>query len=124
MGKITNYKWFTTESLTEFKNSIRDSESIGKLSTLFDNVYQDLYSLVSNDYRNPKTNEPYKGNDEYRTLIKKELKMIKNAYKEIKEYMILNNIMHPELLCIIFDQLLNLHYEVGVRRKQRLRNKH
>lgn len=124
MGKITNYKWFTTESLTEFKNSIRDSESIGKLSTLFDNVYQDLYSLVSNDYRNPKTNEPYKGNDEYRTLIKKELKMIKKAYKEIKEYMILNNIMHPELLCIIFDQLLNLHYEVGVRRKQRLRNKH
>lgn len=124
MGKITNYKWFTTETLTEFKDKIRDVENIGALSALFDNVYQELYSLVDKDYMDPKTNMPYNGNDEYRSLIKKELKLIKKAYKETKEYIILNNIIHPELLCIIFDQLLNLHYEVGVRRKQRLRNKH
>lgn len=121
MGKITNYKWFTTETLTEFKDNIRDIKDIGKLSALFDNVYQDLYSLVDKDYIDPKTNKPYRGNDEYRTLIKKELKIIKKAYKKTKEYILLNNIIYPELLCIIFDQLLNLHYEVGVRRKQRLR---
>lgn len=114
--------WLTSEKLVDIKKEIRKLDTIGEIAKSFNEVYQKLSSIVANDYRDPKTFKPYDGNDEYRELIKKELLMIKRSFTQIKIYLLLNNMLDDrELLCIIFDQLLNLHYEVDIRMKQRLK---
>lgn len=122
MKNFNDNKWLTTETLVDHKKNIRTITNIGELSSIFNNIYQDLYATIDRDYRNPENNSPYTGNDEYRKIIKEELNHIRKIYKQIKKYILDNELQeHIGILYPVVDQLLELHYEAGIRYKKRLR---